>query len=201
MKWIIIFTLSSLLCQPLYAGIFDGLYTYSKGINKAYGEISIAHFSADSAFFILQCVSGMPDFSNEEMKGFMQVDSNRGVYHKNDSCSVMFIFSKKRLDIQTKLNCTFSFSPAGKYTLKNTTIAKGVNYLPAFTERRGRTKTDSIPCLQAPHTKAKFVCWLTKSDEFYIVDEYSGYYLVTTKTKKKEFLWVSKKEIALLKTK
>ena len=48
----------------VFAGNYTGMYSFNKGMNKASGTLYITQFSSDSAFFMLEAVSGDPDFSS-----------------------------------------------------------------------------------------------------------------------------------------
>ncbi len=180
---------------------YTGIYSYNKGVNKANGTLYVTHFKEDSAFFMVQTVSGMPDFFTTEIKGFMQIENNMGLYIAKDSCKIEFTFTTVSCSLNENIECKFDFSTNGKYKKTSPKLKKGSSMMPLFVDKKGTVKTDTVYCLSAPNASSATQCLLQKNDEVQITDEFNGYYLIELKNKKNEFLWVWKKNIQLIKTK
>lgn len=183
----------------VFAGNFTGTYSFNKGMNKASGSLIINQFSTDSAFFILQAVSGDPDFFTIELKGFIQIDSLKGFYQTKDSCSIQFNFSNTSCSLLFNPICKYDYKADGKYKRINSTVKKGSSLMPAFSDKFGTIKKDSVLCYSIPHISSPEKINLLKNDKVNITDDCNGFYLIEVKNKKNEFLWVSKKDIQLLK--
>jgi len=168
-------------------------------MNKASATMYLTHFSEDSAFFMLQAVSGMPDFFTTELKGFIRIENSTGIYTSKDSCKIKFIFTSASCEMTENGACTYDFSTDGKYKKTATKLKKGVSLLPAFSDKSGTITIDSITCYSIPHYSSPSGCSLMKNVLVTITDEFNGFYLIEIKSKKNEFLWVPKKNIQLAK--
>jgi hypothetical protein len=180
---------------------YSGIYTYSKGMNKASGTIYLSHFNEDSVFFILQSVSGMPDFNTTEIKGFFTLENGSGSYFAKDSGIIQFDFNKNACILQENEYCKYNFSTNGKYIRTSTKLKKGNSLLPAFADKNGIVKTDSIYCFSVPNIGGITQTLVRKNQKIQITDEYDGFYMIEIQNKKNEFLWLSKKNIQLIKNK
>ena len=178
---------------------YSGIYSYNKGMNKASATIYITQFSGDSAFFMVQAMSGMPDFFTTELKGFIRIENGNGLYNYKDSCKIEFTFTSSSCAMTENGNCRHDFSTDGKYKKTATKIKKGVSLLPAFSDKSGTVTKDSISCYSIPHYSSPSGCSLQKDQGVTITDEFNGFYLIEIKSKKNEFLWVPKKNIQLAK--
>ena len=180
---------------------YSGVYAYNKGMNKASGVIYISHFKEDSAFFMMQAVSGMPDFLTSDIKGFIHIDSNNNIFKLNDTCQIQFAFTSTNCIVKQIGNCPYEYSCDGKYKKNIATAKKTITLLPAFADKKGLVKIDSLRMSTVPHIHGYKNEYLRKNEPINITDEYNGFYLIELKNKKNEFLWVSKKGIQLLKNK
>lgn len=188
-----------LFCFELFSNNFSGSYAYNKGMNKASGNFYLNHFKEDSAFFMLQTVSGMPDFFTTELKGFIKIENMIGTFVTKDSCMLHFNFTNSSATLTDNVNCKFDFSPAGKYKKTTPILKKGSGFLPAFADKNGLVVSDSIKCYSIPSSSGKVEYVLYKNEKVQISDDFSGFYMIEIKSKKNLFLWVSKKSIQLLK--
>ncbi|MBK7763590.1 MAG: hypothetical protein IPI46_09490 [Bacteroidetes bacterium] len=180
---------------------FTGTYLFSKGVNKASSTLMLIQFKPDSAFFILHAVSGMPDFFTTELKGFCSIDQNIGKYIGKSNASLQFNFTSYTCIISENTECKFDCSTAGKYRKVSSTIKKGNDFMPAFSDKMGIIVHDSISSYPIPHDAMKSKLMLHKNTLVMIHDEYNDYYLIETDKLKNEFLWVNKKYIQLKKRK
>lgn len=199
MRWI---TLS--LCCFLWHGMalasdFTGVYSFSKGVNKASGTLYIYQWSTDSAFILLQAVSGMPDFFTAERKGFIRIENNTGLYPGNDSCSAQLLFGPGTCQWNETGKCTTEFNASSRYKRINTRLKKSASYMPGVDVRNGTVNRDSVSCYAAPHPFSEKTNWLTKSQDVQIADEYNGFYLVELPYRLHEFFWVPKKLITVIR--
>ncbi len=190
--------LSTCLSMSLTAN-HTGVYAYNKGMNKASGTIYIHQFSQDSAFFMLETVSGMPDFIMTDEKGFLHIENNNGLYKSKDTCGIEFTFTATSCSLTENGSCHHEFSTNGKYKKTSTILKKGPSLLPAMADRSGIISKDSVYARVAPHRSAAISVPINKGEEVQITDEYNGFYLIEVRNKKKDFLWVLKKNIQPLK--
>jgi hypothetical protein len=191
-----------LLCFPMLLQALDrsGMYSYSKGTNKACGWLYLTQVNNDSVFFILQAISGSPEFLTSGIHGFIRLEGNAGEARLSDSVSVIhFLFTSTSCTITENEACHFEFCTNGTYRKNNTQIRKGSNYLPAFSERYGVLNTDTASWFTAPHTDAKRRGFISKDESISIHDACNGYYLIETKKVKHEFAWVPRRFIQVKK--
>lgn len=198
-----IFFLSLILLfnYSVVATDYSGVYGYSKGLNKASGTMYLSQINSDSAFFIIQSMSGMPDFFTLELKGFLHFAHDSATYQQHDSCQIRFEFKTSTCLVVETTTCHSDFSASGRYKKIHSAVKKGSSFLPGIIQRTGFIVNDSTRCFQAPHRAASGTLLLNKQQQVEIIDEYNGYYLIELKSKKNEFLWVPKKNISLPKKK
>ena len=187
------------LSFSLHATDYSGIYSYNKGMNKAGATLYLSHFSEDSAFFLIQAMSGMPDFFTTEIKGFIRIDNGLGIYQPKDSCRIEFIFTTSSCTISENGYCKNEFGTDGKYKKTATKVKKGIGLLPGFSDKSGTITQDSTSCYSIPHYSSPSACSLLNNESVTITDEFNGFYLIEIKSKKNEFLWVPKKNIQLAK--
>ena len=189
------------LCSLAHAVNYTGVYSYSKGLNKANGLLYITQFNADSAFYMLQVVSGSPDYLTTELKGFLQIDHNKGSYYGKDSCLMEFLFESSVCTVNEVSHCHHEYSAHAKYKKTNSKIKKGVSFLPAFADKSGRVLSDSVFCYSIPHASGLCNFKVAKDEIVSITDECRGYYLIDMPSKKNDFIWIPKRQIKLIKNK
>jgi hypothetical protein len=196
---IVLFFLMS-ICAPSESQVnFTGIYAYNKGINKAFATAYIYHFQEDSAFFYIHGVSGMPDFFTADLKGFLRIDSNRGIYTGKDTCNIDLLFSAQQLTIQRDTLCKHEMNTVGKYKKSSNKWVKGPSVLFNYIEKSGQIQVDSCTVFAAPHPNAKIKRTFAKSSTVKIIDEFRLFYLVEHPSAKKEFTWVLKKHVLIPK--
>jgi hypothetical protein len=178
---------------------YSGIYSYNKGLNKESGTIYIFHYTSDSAFFMLQAVSGMPDFNTTELKGFISVDSNKGIYTGKDSAEIEFAFTNSSCTLLENSFCSYTFSTRGKYKKTSAKLSRGNSLMPSIADKSGVVKKDSTICYAIPKQTSSPSYILLHQETVQITDEFNGFYLVEVKKKKNEFLWVPKKSIQVRK--
>lgn len=188
------------MAMTMFAAKYTGIYSYNKGMNKASSTMYISEFTSDSAFFMLQAMSGAPDFYTTEIKGFISIENEHGTYKGKDSCSIDFTFNPVSCTL-VEHNCKYDFSTEGKYKKTSSQLKKGFLLMPAFSDKHGIIKADSTYCYSIPHQTLNDIKLLMKNDAVNITDEFNGFYLIELKNKKNEFLWVLKKNVQLLKNK
>lgn len=169
-------------------------------MNKASATLYITEFNNDSAFIMLQAMSGAPDFFTTEIKGFISIEQEHGLYKGKDSSSIEFLFNAVSCTL-VEHNCKYDFSTQGKYKKTSQQLKKGFLFMPAYSDKHGIIKNDSTICYSIPHQTTNDAAFLNKNADVTITDEFNGYYLIELKNKKNEFLWVLKKNVQLLKTK
>lgn len=182
-----------------YSGPLTGVYSYSKGVNKAGATIYLNHFKDDSAFIYMTAISGAPDFLTTELKCFIRIQGQEARYQSKDSCGIQFYFSPSQVELVQHASCPFEYPTDGKYKKTGPQLKKGSMLMLSYTEKIARVAMDSIWALDAPHSEAKAVIQLKKDMDVTITDEYRGYYLIELKSHKTEFLWVHKKHLVLPK--
>lgn len=178
---------------------YNGVYGFNKGINKANGNLLLFHFKPDSAFFFLNAISGMPEFLNADIKGFMSIDSTHGFYQIKEKCSIDLDFSKTTIKIHQDSSCTFEFPFDGTYKKMNTVLKKTSTMMLNFVEKKAVSKLDTLEVYEVPHplaTSKKIKCEATI---LRVIDEYQQYYLIEHPKYKTEFMWVLKKSIFIQK--
>lgn len=180
---------------------FNGTYTFSKGVNKSNGTLMFIQFKPDSAFFILHTISGMPDFNTTEIMGFCAINEQTGIFIGKSSQELKFIFTSTSCSISENANCNYACTTVGKYKKIATSIKKGNDFMPAFSDKSGLILDDSVSCYPIPRTELKSKLILHKNMIVSIHDEFNEYYLIETDKLKNEFLWVAKKYIRLKKSK
>ncbi len=190
------FSLTTLLS---FAGNHTGIYSYNKGLNKANATLYLNQFSEDTAFFMLEAVSGMPDFFMTDTKGFVRITDNAGIYRSKDSCGIEFTFTPVACTLRENGSCRYECSTNGKYKKTSAQLKKGTSLLPAISDKNGIISKDSVYGRSAPHRSAPASVSIPKNESVQITDEFNGYYLVEVNNKKKDFLWVHKKNIQVLK--
>ena len=168
-------------------------------MNHESGMIYIFQFKPDSAFFMLQAVSGMPDFNTTELKGFIQIDSNRGNYHGKDSAEIQFVFTNSACLLEENNFCKYNFSTKGKYKKTSNKLLKANMLMPSIGDKSGVVKKDSTCAYLVPVYHTTPSTFLSSQTTVQITDEFNGFYLIELKNKKNEFLWVLKKNIQLYK--
>lgn len=181
------------------ASDFTGVYTFSKGVNKANGTLYVYQWSTDSAFIILQAVSGMPDFFTIERKGFIRIENNKGILAGKDTCDAELHFSPAQCQWNDNAGCKQEFSAAARYKRINTQLKKSSTFMPGVDMRNGTVNRDSVACYVAPHRSADLMRILSKTQDVQITDEYNGFYLVELPNRLHEFLWVPKKLITVIR--
>lgn len=186
---------------------FTGVYSYSKGINKANSTIYICQFKEDSAFVYVQAVSGMPDFFTTDEKGFATLIDHQFTMKTKENCVITLDMNSNILTCTDNIDCKYEFSVAGKYkkTMPHQArghstngLKKGATMMFQFIEKMGNINKDSTVSYQAPHADAKTIFTYSKNDILKIQDEFNGYYLVENSKQKNEFQWVLKKYINLI---
>lgn len=196
----IIILLGCLLWQELvWAGNFTGVYSFSKGVNKASGTLYICQWSADSAFILLQAVSGMPDFFTAERKGFIRIENNIALFVGNDSCRAQLNFGAGTCQWNESATCSSEFNASSRYKRINARLKKSASFMPGVDIRKGTVKSDSVSCYAAPHRASERISQLTRLQDVQITDEYNGFYLVELSDQLHNFLWVPKKQISLIR--
>ncbi len=188
----------SLITLLSVAGNHTGIYSYNKGLNKASATLYLNQFSEDTAFFMLEALSGMPDFFMNDAKGFMSVTDNAGVYQRKDSCRIEFTFTPVGCTLNENGHCNYECTTNGKYKKTSAQLKKGNSLLPAISDKNGIIAKDSVQVRSAPHRLAPASIIIAKNERVQITDEFNGYYLIELNNKKKEFLWVYKKNIQVL---
>lgn len=191
----LIASLSVVHGQAMWAGV----YNYTKGVNKPFGILHITPVKPDTVFFMLNTVSGDPDFLSTELKGFLRIDSTEGLFQSKASCKMHFRVNKSMLLIEGDSLCKFDYTPSGKYRRVNDKINKSAALLFSFTERKGIIKKEGCEVFEAPHPEAKLIRTFAADAEIRILDEYNQYFLIEKKEFSKEYLWVLKKNVTLRK--
>jgi hypothetical protein len=180
---------------------FSGVYSYSKGLNKASATMYLTHFSSDSAFLIIQSVSGMPDFLTSEVKGFVRIDQQHGTFYQKDSCSILLEWKGNACILTEHQSCDFDFSYNGIYKKTLSKVSKTSAYLPSFADKLAVVISDSAKAYAIPHASGNFILSIAKDKQLTLLDEYNNFYLIELSAKKKEFLWIPKHQVKLLKQK
>jgi hypothetical protein len=157
------------------ATLVTGVYSFNKGMNKASGTLYINQFSEDSAFFLLETVSGMPDFIMTDAKGFLRIENNTAFYRRKDTCGIEFLFTTTSCSLTENGSCRFEFSPNGKYKKTSNVVKKCPSLLPAMADKSGIISKDSVYGFVAPHRSAPLTMMINKGEEVQITDEYNGF--------------------------
>ena len=199
MRFTLLTLISFLIHFTATAFDYTGVYLFNKGLNKANGSLYVVQINDDSAFIMLQAVSGLPDFFTLEYKGFIRIENNSGVFNAKDSCRIQLNLSATACRLMQNDACGIEFSCDANYKRVSRQVKKGSSFMPGIISRKGRILKDSTTCHQAPYQHAAMVIAIQKDQEVIISDEYNGYYLVELKTRKNEFLWVSKKNVVSIK--
>jgi hypothetical protein len=201
MKHLILFLLSCFLVQNTFAQDISGVYTYSKGLNKANGTLYLFQFKSDSAFFYLNCLSGMPDFLTTDIKGFLRIDSTKGYIKEAESCRIKINFEKTKCHLSQDSLCKYEFNTSGVYKKTSPIPKRNPTMLLNYTEKVAKSTTDTIIAYLAPHIEAKSKPIVCKEGDIKVIDEYKQFLLIEHKKYKQEFLWVIKKNILIPKSK
>lgn len=195
----LVFNFFAGLTEGQSQGLWAGVYNYTKGVNKPFGIVHITPVKPDTVFFMLNTVSGDPDFLSTELKGFLRIDSSEGMFQGKAACKMHFKVNKSMLLIEGDSLCKFEYTPTGKYRRVNDRINKSAALLFSFTERKGIIKKEGCEVFEAPHPDAKLIRTFAADAEIRILDEFNQYFLVEKKEFSKEYLWVLKKNVTLRK--
>ncbi|HNF71664.1 MAG TPA: hypothetical protein PLP34_04575 [Chitinophagaceae bacterium] len=191
--------LTLLLCGFMMGSVaqsLNGIYTFSKGMNKASATLYLAACNTDSVFLILQTVSGMPDFETGEWKGF--VNLNQDKIFQSNTCSFRLLPKGNTVTLQTLSDCRWPFHNPVTFRKSSGELKPGNQYLSSFTERTGIIKLDSVPALQAPAITASQKLFLHRKEEVALIDEFENWYFAVLPTRKGNGFWIPKKSVQVL---
>lgn len=174
---------------------FTGIYQYSKGINKATGQIYLFQVKSDTLFFIIQTLSGAPDYHSNSIKGFAKIDSNKADYFNNKNCHIHFDLSQSTLKVSEDTICKSEFTSNGLYKKMPQKMKKSPMMMSDFTEKPVKPPKDSLLFYSVPHKNSDSKWVHCKEGQLKIIDEFQSYFLVEHKSYKDDFLWIPKHKL------
>lgn len=169
-----------------------GVYSYSKGLNKASSHAYVFPLSPDSVFVYLHSVGAAPEFNTHVLRGWLH--QKRLLLHEGDS--LVFSFLPQSLRIQTS-GALRESALAGQYKL----ATKQVKQLPAllfphpsFTAKPG--KDTVLSCYSLPTATATMQRLAFSRMPITVLDSFQQFYLVEHPQQKRAFLWVPQSQFA-----
>lgn len=195
LTWVLFFCVSSSFTAVAVTHPFTGVYQYNKGLNKANASLYILQYKEDSAFFYLNAISGLPDFNTTELKGFIRMEADRGIYIQKDSCQLEFKLTGSTMTVNEESHCHFEATASGKFKRSSPIMKKNSTFLLSYTEKSAVLKIDSALCYEAPTFSSNVIYTLPKNAEFKIIDEFQRFFLIELKEKASVFLWITKSSL------
>lgn len=194
MKTIFLLICGVFLSQLLHAQPLAGVYTFSKGLNKAESHAYVFSITADSVFVYLHSVSGAPEFNTEVVRGWVRMTGMQGFFLQGKD-TLLFSFKTKALQIKGSGSSTLH----GNYRL----AATQTKQLPAMLFPQASFKAQSndtlLLCYKAPSVQASQRAILFSKAPITVLDSFQLFYLVEHPKHRREFLWVPRSQFMMPK--
>lgn len=175
------------------------MYSFNKGNNKDQGSIYITQFKTDSAFFILNFISGMPDFNMVSSKGFLSIQEKEGRYQLGDSIRIRFSLQGSNLILSSDTLLKGEKGILTRYKKSAGVTKKNSTFYLDYVEKMANVKSDSAMLFEVPHGEGKLCGNLHSKQEVKIIDSFGSFYLIELPDRLKEFLWVPKRYLSVIK--
>lgn len=180
------------------AQVKGGVYTYSKGLNKAQSHAYIVPVSPDSVFIYIHSVGPAPEFNTDVVRGWLIGEGNkRYLTQGGDSLSIAFTPSTMRIQSTGNFANT---ALAGQYRLLSTQLKQMPAMLFPHASFTAKLAGDTLlPCYSAPSVQAPVQVIPFARIPVTVLDQFGPFYLVEHPKHKRAFLWVRQAQFVVPK--